>query len=62
MGNHVILSELGFVGLAASGHQHYDLSLYSMRFLMVKHGERSHPTSVHIIENLAADLKENSTL
>ncbi len=46
---------------AASGHQHYDLSVDSTKFLMVKHGRRSRPTRVHIIENWAADLKENST-
>ncbi len=45
---------------AASGHQHYDLSLDSTKFLMVKHGQRVHPTTVHIVENWAADLKENS--
>lgn len=45
---------------AASGHQHYDLSVDSTKFLMVKHGRRSYPTRVHIIENWTADLKENS--
>ncbi|MCZ6653072.1 MAG: protein kinase [Planctomycetota bacterium] len=46
---------------ATSGHQHYDLSTDSTKFLMVKHGRRPRPTRVHIIENWAADLKENST-
>ena len=46
---------------AASGHQHYDLSADSTKFLMVKHGRRPRPTRVHIIENWAADMKENST-
>ena len=45
---------------AASGHQHYDLSVDSTKFLMVKHGRRPRPTRVHVSENWAADLKENS--
>ena len=45
----------------ASGHQHYDLSVDSTKFLMVKHGRRSHPTRVHIIENWEAELGKDST-
>ncbi len=51
----------GVYDSAASGHQHYDLSADSTKFLMVKHGRRSRPTRVHIIENWAADLSEDST-
>ena len=46
---------------AAAGHQHYDLSLDGTKFLMVKHGRRVHPTSVHIIENWASELGSDST-
>jgi hypothetical protein len=35
---------------AASGHQHYDLSIDRKRFLMVKHGRRFHPDTVHVME------------
>jgi Tol biopolymer transport system component len=51
---------LGDYDSSAAGHQHYDLSVDSTKFLMVKHGRRSYPNRVHIIENWAADLKENS--
>ena len=40
---------------AASGHQHYDLSLESDKFLMVRHGRRFYPESVYVIENCFAD-------
>ena len=46
---------------AASGHQHYDLSLDGTKFLMVKHGRRIYPTSVHIIEDWASELGDDST-
>ena len=36
---------------AASGHQHYDLSLESKKFLMVKHGQRFYPNRLHVIDN-----------
>ena len=43
---------------AGSGHQHYDLSLDGTNFLLVKHGRRVYPTSVHIIENCASELEQ----
>jgi hypothetical protein len=46
---------------AASGHQHYDLSLDSTKFLMVKHGKRSSPDRVHIIDNWVSQLDQDST-
>ena len=36
---------------AASGHQHYDLSRDGTKFLMVRHGRRFHPKTVHVIEH-----------
>ena len=41
---------------AASGHQHYDISPDGTKFLMVEHGERYYPNTVHVIENWAGEL------
>ena len=41
---------------AASGHQHYDLSVDGERFLMVKHGKRSYPTTLRIVRRWPAML------
>ena len=46
---------------SAAGHQHYDLSVDGTKFLMVKHGRRFYPTRVHIIENWASGLGNDST-
>ncbi len=46
---------------SAAGHQHYDLSVDGTEFLMVKHGQRFSPTSVHIIENWYEEFKERGT-
>ncbi len=45
---------------AASGHQHFDLSRDGTRFLMVKHGHRSYPTSVHVLRSWSANLNSIS--
>ncbi len=42
---------------AASGHQHYDLSLDGSRFLMVKHGRAFHPGAIHLVDNWPAGLE-----
>ncbi|MCH8824150.1 MAG: serine/threonine-protein kinase [Planctomycetes bacterium] len=46
---------------AASGHQHYDLSLDGTKFLMVKHGRRYRPNTVHVIEYWPLLLSEDKT-
>ena len=46
---------------AASGHQHYDLSADGTTFLMVKHGRRFQPNTVHVIENWPSLLSEDKT-
>jgi serine/threonine protein kinase len=44
---------------AASGHQHFDLSLDSSQFLMVTHGQRHHPTTVHVIDDWVVELDDS---
>ncbi len=46
---------------AASGHQHYDLSVDSTKFLMVRHGRRFRPNTVHVIENWTSELGGDSS-
>jgi serine/threonine-protein kinase len=41
---------------AASGHQHYDISRDGTRFLMVKHGQRFNPNTLHVLENWPDEL------
>jgi hypothetical protein len=43
---------------AEVGHQHYDVSLDSSRFLMVKHGEPEGPIEVHVVLHWAEELKD----
>jgi hypothetical protein len=41
---------------AATGHQHYDVSLDGKKFLMIKHGEPVGPSQVNVVLNWFADL------
>lgn len=45
---------------AASAHQHYDLSLDSTKFLMVKHGRRFYPKDVYVMTNWTAVFETDS--
>ena len=46
---------------APGGHQHYDLSTDGTKFLMVRHGRRFQPNTVHIIENWPSELDGESS-
>ncbi len=45
---------------APTGHSHYDISRDGQRFLMVKHGRRYRPRSVHVVENWVGRLGRDS--
>ncbi len=45
---------------ATTGHSHYDISLDGQQFLMVKHGKRSRPRSLYVIEKWVSHLDQDS--
>jgi hypothetical protein len=42
---------------AASGHQHYDISLDGEKFLMIRHGDPIGPSEVDVVLNWSGELK-----
>jgi hypothetical protein len=44
---------------ASVGHQHYDISLESDRFLMVRHGKPDGPRELRVVLNWPELLKDN---
>jgi hypothetical protein len=47
----------GVYDAAEVGHQHYDLSLDSSRFLMVQHGEPAGPREVRVVLNWGEEMR-----